>query len=110
MALGIEKLTEATMIAVSLAEGIDERLEDGKFTWLEGVTLIPKVIKVGYIINNAKDIWLEVQDLDEAERQQIVATLEEELDLSNDNIEIMVEQAWAVLIALSSYVKAKEEG
>lgn len=98
---GIEKLKEAALFTISFTEALDKRLEDGKMSFLETITLGAKLKDLPSIIRNGPEISQEYMDLDSSEKEELVEFIKEELELSNDRVEDLIENSLSVLASLS---------
>lgn len=105
--LGIDNLKVAIVAAITLAEKIENKLEDGKITIIEALNIgtssfgsIIKVIKSGTKIRD------EFLDLDSNEKEELIALIELELDFDNDNLEVIVENAIAFLLSLEGLIRS----
>ena len=117
---GIEKLKVALKFAIGLTEGVIEALDDKKLTWLEIVGLSPKsysfsfslLIDLPGLIRDHEELWLELEDLDEAEREELLQYAKDEFDLNDDQLEGVIESALEVVTAIANLafdIKALKE-
>ena len=106
----VDKLKKALVVAIELAEGVDEALEDGQFSLSEGIAIAVGTIPGGASLwENRVEIVEEIKDLDSAELAEINAYVAAELDLANDLTEKKVEKVIAALIAVVDMVAALRE-
>ena len=101
---GIEKLKNALAFAINLGEALDKRLEDGKLSFVEGITLIPSLKDLPEVISSSKDIWKEFLDLDSTEKDELISFIETELDLENDKVEDFIQTSLKFVSELSVFV------
>lgn len=109
---GIEKLKAAVSVGIRLTEGVLEKLDDKKLTWLEVLGLAPILVDLPALIRDADALYDELQDLTEKENQELLAYVKEEFDVDNDNLEEVVEDALSVVSALGTLafsIKALKE-
>ena len=108
----IEKLKVALKFAIGLTEGVIEALDDKKLTWLEIVGLSPKLIDLPGLIRDHEELWLELEDLAEAEREELLQYAKDEFDLNDDQLEGVIESALEVVTAIANLafdIKALKE-
>lgn len=101
---GIEKFKTALAFVINFGEAIDKRMEDGKITFTEWLTLIPKLSGIREVVMNSKDIWREYLDMDSAEKDEIVQFIETELDIRNDKAEEMIQDAFKFIAEMSVFI------
>ena len=102
---GIEKLKDALLFTIELGEGIAERLEDdGKLSWSEILTLIPKLWPLVGIIRDGNEMVLEFKDLDDQEQAELTQYVESELDIPNEKLEKAIENGWNILVSLLRFI------
>ena len=110
---GIDKLKEATLVAINVGQGFAARMEDGKFTWVELIGFVPTLWSIKDIFTNAKIIWLQIKDLDDAEKIEINEFVKANVELEDEGLEVKIEKSFAWLIAtgdlILEFVK-KDEG
>ena len=100
MAVGIENLKKALGLVLHVVDKVDEITQDG-WQWLsDTLALVPTLIEVPGVLKSGKAIWEEVQDLDDAERDELNAFAKEELELEDESVEDIVEAAFDVLDAI----------
>lgn len=103
---GIENLKVAVLASVNFAEAIDKKMDDGKITLLEalsaGVGSFGDIVKV---IKSGKAIAEEFKDLDSDERTELSEYVAEELDLSNDKVEAIVEKSVSFLLSIDEMIE-----
>lgn len=113
--LGYENLEKAILLGVDLGEQVAQAAEDG-FSWTDTFGFLPHLIKIPGIISKGDEIIAEFKDLDDQEREAILAKVKEQFDLPNDKVEEIAERALALflnLAALGQLIKGKpivEEG
>ncbi len=90
--LGIENLKAVALFGINLAESLDKKLEDGKINLFEGIGLLKDLKDIPDVIKAAPAAVEELKDLDQDEREELVALVQNELDLRNDNVEKLVER------------------
>lgn len=99
--VGIENLKNGVSVIIKLGEAADTSLADGKFQVSELFNFLQPLMQVPGIIENKDKVLAELKNLDDAEMQQISATVKSELQLSNPNTEKIVEAAVDTLIQLA---------
>lgn len=99
---GIEQLKKSAIVVCGIINAVDDALEDRKVSAGEGIKIGIKSLPLIGIIKKLPEAKLEFNDLDEAERADLVACIEKEFDLRNDVAEQYAEQAMAALLQLST--------
>ncbi len=101
---GIEHLKSVFKGLINFGEQLELKASDGKLTWMEvftsTVSLVPDVFDA---IKNGKVIYAELQDLDDGERDELVAYIEVELDLTSDRTEEQIEAGAELVAALDKF-------
>jgi len=106
---GTEKLKEALLVLIRFSDALDKRLDDGKLSLVEGITLVPKLTKLPQIIADFESIKNEFLDLDEIEKAEINQFIKDELDLVNDKVEDLIESVFDLGLAVASVVDKVRE-
>lgn len=88
---GIKETKELMLFGVSLAAAIDSATQDG-FQWTDLLDLVPPMTKMPGAISGIDDVPLEIADLDEIERAELVKAIQD-LDFVSDKSEDIAEQA-----------------
>lgn len=101
---GTEKTKKAIGTVTGILEYVEKVTEDGKVSVTEIIGFIPKSIGLLKSIKDGKEIYNEYKDLDEAERQEVIAHFSSELDLANDKVEYIIEESFSVIVKLSELV------
>ena len=105
-----KKLKEATKAVIVFGSKLEEVLEDGKVTLMEGLSVVistaPDVFE---IVRDANEIKEEFLDLDPLEKQKLLEYVVEELDLEADGVEAIAEAGFEVLMSLDTLVRAVKE-
>ena len=104
MALGVENLKKVLVATLHLANKIDEVTQDGFQPFSDLAALLPNLVDGVSVIKNAKDAWAEFKDLDEAEREEILAYVKEEFDIADDILEGVIEKALDTISAVADLV------
>ncbi len=105
---GIDKIIAVADDLMELGEAIDKRMEDGKMTWMEKVTLTPKVFALVDDFRNRDIIWLQFKDIDDQERQELIDHVKAELDLRNDQAELIAEAIWNAIVSLGIIINIRK--
>ena len=97
---GKDLLVESAVKLIKFFEEIQAGFaDDGKLTWNEIIGLLPNITGFWTIIagwGEIKTLW-QSYAADPALRADLIATLKEELDIPNDNVEQVIEEAFDVL-------------
>lgn len=105
-AIGIEKTQRAVKTVIGLGMTVTKSLEDGNISTGEWVKIGFDGIKLASALKDFNGIKAEVKDYDPAEVEQIVASVQQEFDISNDAAEAMIEEAFEILFKfVTSFIK-----
>ncbi len=100
---GIDNLKKFILVFIQAGMVVEQVMEDGKVTWVEGVSAGVKLSPELMVLLNtdyallAKE-WL---DLDGEENAALTAFVVEHLNLSNDVAEAFIERAFSLAIEIS---------
>jgi len=76
-----------------VSEATSEDSPGGKnVNWIEGVKIAMKAVPFISVFKSAREMWDELQDLDEAERQALMDKFAKEFDIKNDEVEATIEE------------------
>lgn len=99
---GIENLKKLASFGVSVGKSISDDLSDGKFTFQEGLALLPQLMSVPDIINSKDAIIEEAKDLSIEEVGQLVAGIE---GATSENVVGIIEDALTFIVAGKNLVE-----
>lgn len=99
--VGIENLKLAVKFALGLTKGVVEKLDDKKLTLWEIISLGPQLLALPGLIQNASDLYDELQDLTDEETDELFEYAKEEFDLTDENVENVIEKAFDLVNALA---------
>lgn len=98
--MGIKEVQDLLIFVCKLAEGFVKTLDDKKFNVLELVNFVPAVTALPAAISGIEDIPAELVDMDDAEREELLAAIADEFDIDADEVEEFVEDALGVVLSL----------
>ena len=102
--VGIEHLKTVFKGLINFGETLELKAADGKLTWMEvftsTISIVPEVFDA---IKNGKEIYAELLDLDDVERDELVDYIEAELDLTSDRTEEQIEAGAELVAALDKF-------
>ena len=97
----MENLKKALSTLMGITEKTDSALaDDGKISISEGVGIAMSAIGLVKAVKNAKPIKDEYLSLTDDDRTDLVAWFAAEFDITDDNVEGIVESIFAALIQL----------
>ena len=100
---GIEKIKNAAKAVIEFGGKLEEALEDGKIRFTEAVSIAIGTAPDAFeVAQDAAEIKQEFNDLNEEEKEQIVEYVVLELDLDADNIELIIEKGFELLVAIDN--------
>lgn len=94
---GIEQLSAAVVSVIDLAETIEKSAADKKINLIEGIMIGNKSLKAVRVLVDFDTIKAEVKDLSSEELTELCELVEQELDLENDKVEGLINQAIGML-------------
>ncbi len=111
MEQGIKEIKELVKFVIEFGEAIDLAMADKKFEMSELSLLIAPLMQVGPAFEGLDKIGGELKDLSEEEAAELVAYVRDELELSNDKIEFVIEKALELGVTIYEFIKLfkKEE-
>ena len=106
---GIKETSELLKFAARLGGAIDKTLADGKVTVTDTQFLFDPLFAAGSAFTGFAEIPAELADLDDEEANELVAVIENELDIANDVAEGLAEDGLALAIAIVQFVNKIRE-
>ncbi len=104
--MDIDKLKLLVSFCVKFTNGLVKRLEDGKLTLLEGITMAPIMAQVPELFNARKEILEELKGLNPAEIDELIAQVGDELELESEKANAIVKAAIKWLDATCDLIEA----
>lgn len=104
MSLGIEKLKALLKAGLNFAKSATKALEDKKVSFFEAIGLIPEVFTIVGVGKTWAEVQQEINDLDDAEKQQINAYVAAEFSIPNAKVERFIESALMNIISLNALI------
>ena len=101
MEKGIETLKKHLGNVIEVAERVEDVFDDGKVGLLEWVPVAMKSIKLWKIARDFGELKAEVVDLDETEKEELIAFFVEELDFENNAAEHAIESIFSLLVSMA---------
>jgi hypothetical protein len=99
--LGTEDLEEAVDFAFNLADAVESSLEDGKISLTDAPKFLKTFMSSAKAIEGINNIPVEIGDLDEFELARIVDKVKARFDITDDILEIYVEDAFGHAVGLA---------
>jgi len=96
----MENLKDALLTVIETGETTVEALADGKISISEGVAITWKAIGFVKVVKNFEAIKEEYLNLDDTQKDELIAWFNNEFDIANDNAEEIVEMVFESLIKL----------
>lgn len=89
--MDIDKLKLLVSFCIKFTNGLVKRLEDGKLTLLEGVTMAPVLMSVPELFNARKEILDELKGLNADEIEILIQQVGAELELPSEKAKQIVQ-------------------
>lgn len=106
----MENLKKAVSKLITTAMVVDQKMDDGKITIPEGMSIAVSAIGWVWIFKNFKNVIEDFKGLDENGVATLTDQIRAELDLRNDVAEAVVEQALEIILRLAAVmVKTRQE-
>ena len=102
---GVKESKELLKFSISIGEAIDLSLDNGKIGLEDAMNFYNAVLAAGPAFDNISTVAKELSDLDEGEREELLAYAKDEFDISNDKIEAVVEEALATAMQVYKLVE-----
>ena len=105
----IQNIKELLLFVCRLVNAITKTLEDGKFKFTELVNFIGAAQAIPAAVDDIKEIPAEFKDLTEEEKAELVQYVSDEFDISNDETEAFIEDAFKVALDLAKLIERAGE-
>lgn len=102
--MGVENLKKVLAALVAVGMKVEQVTEDGFQVLSDSLSLLPNVIDLVLLIKNGKDAWLEYNDLDDIERDEVLAFIKEKFDLEDDQVEDIIETGLDLIFSAGEFV------
>lgn len=109
--LGMTETKELVSFILSLGNGIGASLEDGKIGVSDVSNFFGAMTLAGPALSGVNAIPGELSDMDDAEKEDLLAFVNEKFDIPQDNIEASIERSLRIgvdIAALIADFKTKE--
>jgi hypothetical protein len=100
-----QNIKDVVLLGVSVAELVDSVADGVSLGDVFSVVGVLKKVKPAIDAVKSGKLIDEYKALDQAGKDELVKWFEEELDLKDDKVEAMIEQAWKVVVDLNDLVK-----
>lgn len=102
----MENLKKSIKDVLSLVKLAEVSLEDGKISIVEGARLAVGSFQLWQAVKDYKQLYEEYQGLTDDEKAELIEWFSAEFDLSNDDVEFVIEQVFAALLSFNSILKS----
>ena len=102
--MGVENLKKVLAAMIAVGMKVKEVTEDGFQIFADSIALLPNVIDLVLVIKNGKDAWVEFNDLDDVEREEVMNFIKEKFDLDDDVVEGNVEDALDLIFSAGQFI------
>lgn len=111
MGIGIKDVKEVLKTGIQIGEGIDKSLEDdGKISIWESVNFFPALMSMRAAINDIDQVPAQLANIDESEAEELKQFIIDELDLSNDVTEELIEKIFSdIMDAFKAVMRITEK-
>lgn len=103
--MAVENIKDVVGLGIGVAELIDSVADGVSLGDIFGVVGVLKKVKPAIDAVKTGKLIDEYAALQETEKQELVKWFEVELDVKNDQVELVIEQAWKVALDLNDLVK-----
>lgn len=104
--LGITNMKKLVKFSCDLTQQINESLEDG-WQWVQDpISFLDEAMQVPGVAKSFPEIKKELDDLSDAEREELKDYLQEEFDIPDDELEVVIENSIMQAVSLVQLVNA----
>lgn len=96
--LGVKNIIIVVGFGLSIGKEIQAGLADGKFTFPEIIGFADDLAELPSIAIAASKAPAEFADLDEQEKQEIMAMVRKEFDIPDDKVEQAIEESFSLVL------------
>lgn len=97
---GVKEFKDVVRFGLKLGQALQGALEDGSINIMDALKFLPVLKELQSAVQGANKIPAELKDLDEKEKDELVAYFQKEFDLPNDAMEHMIEMSVQVGFSL----------
>ena len=90
---GIEETKDILDFVFSFVEAVGKAKKDGEMTWSDARYFIDPVKKLFEAVDDIEEVLPEIEDLDDAEYDELVAYVKEKWDYDEENLDWVVDTA-----------------
>ena len=101
---GIVELKEVVTTIVGLGNATGKALEDGNITVADIPLFITPLLSIPEALENIESVPGELKDLEAAEKAELMAYVQTELDIPQEKVELVCEAAFGVVLELATLV------
>jgi hypothetical protein len=101
----IKETKEALAFVLSLGNALGTTLADGKITLSEAPQFMGALMAAPAAFQGLTEVPAELKDLDDAEKAELMAFVQSEFDIPNDQIEGVIEEGLALALAIYTFVE-----
>ena len=102
---GIVESKQVLKFGISIGEAIDLSLENDKIGLEDAMNFYDAVLAAGPAFDNIAMVPKELGDLDQGERDELLAYAKDEFDISDDKLEAVVEEALTTALQVYKLVE-----
>ncbi len=102
--LGTGVITRVLFFFVAIGMAFDKTFKDSKFTWDDIFNFLPAQAEAPKTKEEWETAWAEFRDLDEQEKLELISKIQERLQLSKSETEILIEDTMAIGFELYVYL------
>lgn len=102
---GIQETKEVLKVAAEIGNGVGIALQDGKFELSELALFVGALIDLPNAIQGIQQVPVELKDLDETERLELLNYMRDQFDIPQDETEEAVEDHVEFLLSLWKLVQ-----
>lgn len=107
--VGVKDTKEVVVFMAALANAIDLAGQDGKFDIGDAALLMGPLMKAGPALSDIKNVKLELADLSEEEKKELLELSAQELSLSNEKVEKVVMSSLKILGEVQTIIACIKE-
>ena len=96
---GIKESKEFVLFGVALGDALYKSFEDGSIGLSDIFKLVPVFKSAKAALEGLAGVPEELKDLDDAEKEELVAAVKAQFDIADDKMELAIESAFEMAVA-----------
>jgi hypothetical protein len=107
--VGIEEIKDVVIFGAKFGNSLSKSLADGKIGFGDLAELMPVLTSIIPAIEGIDEVGVELSDLDDAEMMELEKVFKETLNITNDNLETIIERCFSATLSIYDLVLSFNE-